>query len=102
VLPPGLQSLVQAAEKPAPSGTAARLELVSSPLEAEIRASLLRTAAEQVGSIQHREWVRVRDRIGFCCKGQGYSSCHDSKVQNAGHAHSLSFMTLDTYGCCVS
>ena len=42
------QSLVQAAAKPAPSGTAARLELVSSPLEAEIRASLLRTAAEQV------------------------------------------------------
>ena len=34
--------------KAAPSGPAARLELVSSPLEAEIRASLLRTAAEQV------------------------------------------------------
>ena len=48
VLPLESQSLVQAAAKPAPSGTAARLELVSSPLEAEIRASLLRTAAEQV------------------------------------------------------
>jgi len=45
---PESQSLVQAAAKPAPIGTAARLELVSSPLEAEIRASLLRTAAEQV------------------------------------------------------
>ena len=51
--------------RPAPSGPAARLELVSSPLEAEIRASLLRTAAEQVcmmtGFAQcERLWRAVR------------------------------------------
>ena len=44
-----LQTLVQSVAR-SPSNPAAKLELVSSPLEAEIRASLLRTAAEQVRS----------------------------------------------------